>query len=122
MILLKVNAEINSDTEMLDIISSGNGLSKSYIVYLSAIFGILFIVIILAIVFIAGFNKLHRNEENISGKNVEKDISINLYIDRKTLSMITQFQHFKWLADFLLLKIFKIHDTHYIRNILLKNI
>ena len=95
MILLKVNAEINSDTEMLDIISSGNGLSKSYIVYLSAIFGILFIVIILAIVYIAGFNKLHRNEENISGKNVEKDKSINLYIDRKTLSMITQFQHFK---------------------------
>ena len=76
---MKVNAEINSDTEMLDIISSGNGVSESYIVYLSAIFGILFIVIILAIVFIAGFNKLHRNEENISGKNVEKYIYKPLY-------------------------------------------
>lgn len=76
---MKVNAEINSDTEMLDIISFRNGVSKSYIVYLSAIFGILFIVIILAIVFIAGFNKLHRNEENISGKNVEKNIYKPLY-------------------------------------------
>ena len=76
---MKVNAEINSDTEMLDVISFRNGVSKSYIVYLSAIFGILFIVIILAIVFIAGFNKLHRNEENISGKNVEKNIYKPLY-------------------------------------------
>ena len=76
---MKVNAEINSDTEMLDIISFRNGVPKSYIVYLSAIFGILFIVIILAIVFIAGINKLHRNEENISGKNVEKNIYKPLY-------------------------------------------
>lgn len=76
---MKVNAEINSDTEMLDIISSGNGVSKSYIVHLSAMFWILFIVIILAIVFIAGFNKLHRNEENISGKSVEKNIYKPLY-------------------------------------------
>lgn len=76
---MKVNAEINSDTEMLDVISFRNGVSKSYIVYLSAIFRILFIVIILAIVFIAGFNKLHRNEENISGKNVEKNIYKPLY-------------------------------------------
>ena len=90
---MKVNAEINSDTEMLDIISSGNGVSKSYIVHLSAMFWILFIVIIFAIVLI-GFNKLHRNEK-IYQERMLKKISINLYIDRKTLSMITQFQHFK---------------------------
>ena len=90
---MKVNAEINSDTEMLDIISSGNGVSKSYIVHLSAMFWILFIVIIFAIVFI-GFNKLHRNEK-IYQERMLKKISINLYIDRKTLNMITQFQHFK---------------------------
>lgn len=103
---------------MLDIIWSGNGVSKSYIVHLAAMFWILFIVIIFAIVFI-GFNKLHRNEKMYQERMLKK-ISINLYIDRKTLNMITQFQHFKWLADFLVLKIFKIHDTHYIRNILLK--
>ena len=90
---MKVNAEINSDTEMLDIISSGNGVSKSYIVHLSAMFWILFIVIIFAIVLI-GFNKLHRNEK-IYQERMLKKISINLYIDRKTLNMITQFQHFK---------------------------
>ena len=90
---MKVNAEINSDTEMLDIISSGNGVSKSYIVHLSAMFWILFIVIIFAIVLI-GFNKLHRNEK-IYQERMLKKISINLYIDCKTLSMITQFQHFK---------------------------
>ena len=80
---MKVNAEINSDTEMLDIISSGNGVSKSYIVHLSAMFWILFIVIIFAIVFI-GFNKLHRNEK-IYQERMLKKISINLYIDRKNI-------------------------------------
>ena len=64
---------------MFDIISSGNCASKLYIVYLSVVFGILFIVIILAVVFIAGFNKLHRNEKSTSEKNVEKRIYKRLY-------------------------------------------
>lgn len=49
----------------------GNGASKSYVLVLSIVFGMLFIVIVLVIVFIV-FKKRQSNEENTSLKIVDK--------------------------------------------------
>ena len=48
-----------------------NGVSKTYIVALSFVFGILSIVMVLTIAFIVCFKKLRSSEEKISLKNVD---------------------------------------------------
>lgn len=56
---------------LIFVLDTGNGISRTYMVALAVVFSILFVVIVLSIVFIVCIKKLQSSEEKILLKNVD---------------------------------------------------